>query len=562
MHVYVRDSIHSNMVLGLSCSNVWLNMDKHLCRTCGLLTSDFRYVKSKTGKLNRVLDCRECERKKARESRRARYRTAEGKEAILKANGKYLSKPGVVEERALLGKKRYAEDEEFRERAKDNAQRWRITNHERKRQRARQYYQENKSEIQKRTRKKQEKNPWLRLRGNIRSRVCEALKAAGSSKNGQSVFRHLPYSLMDLKNHLELQFEDWMNWSNYGDAWQLDHVVPQALFPYDSMDSENFFLCWDLKNLRPLSDRRNLEEGNRRDLIDYVTFDSLCQDLRDALTNPIVRERPDAIMRKLSRQRALTDACPMGTVGLSYLDSIFTQRFRARSSRRMSLEDAVQDKHQVLRVVVHLISRGERVSSGAILSNLKYLIRTPGHFFPSAAKAIFDTYSVSGTSCFDPCLGWGGRTLGAICSKVDKIVGCDIQDGTVNGCRRVARDLSALSPTKSEFHVGDSLEYLRHTEEKFGLVFTSPPYMDTEDYGVESDSMREDWVDSFVFPLVEQFKRHLMDDGKVALHLKDVKGAPTFTAYHSAMKAFGFKQTARHRYGRTWTQAVYVYSHV
>ena len=46
----------------------------------------------------------------------------------------------------------------------------------------------------------------------------------------------------------------------------------------------------------------------------------------------------------------------------------------------------------------------------------------------------------------------------------------------------------------------------------------------------------------------------------VALHLKDLKGAPTFTACHSAMKASGFSQINRHKYGRTWTQAVYIYS--
>lgn len=92
------------------------------------------------------------------------------------------------------------------------------------------------------------------------------------------------------------------------------------------------------------------------------------------------------------------------------------------------------------------------------------------------------------------------------------------------------------------------------------MIFTSPPYMDTEDYGIQSDSMRADWLDSFVFPLVEQFKSHLAKGGKIALHLKDVKGAPTFTAYHAAMKGCGFEQVARHKYGRTWMQAVYIYS--
>ncbi|HQO65951.1 MAG TPA: hypothetical protein PLI66_04400, partial [Spirochaetales bacterium] len=219
------------------------------------------------------MDCIECERQRSRESRRNRYKTQEGRKAILEANARYLTRPDVVERLSLEGKRRYSEDEQFRERAKNNARQWRASNADKKSERAREYYQKNKLEIQAKVKDRQERNPWMKLRGHVRARVHEAIRAAGSSKDGESVFRYLPYSLADLKRHLESQFEDWMNWPNYGQDWQLDHIIPQSMFRYDSMESDDFRLCWHLKNLRPLATATNFGEGNREDSIPFATFD-------------------------------------------------------------------------------------------------------------------------------------------------------------------------------------------------------------------------------------------------------------------------------------------------
>jgi 16S rRNA G966 N2-methylase RsmD len=364
--------------------------------------------------------------------------------------------------------------------------------------------------------------------------------------------------MFDLKSHLESQFEDWMDWSNYGSAWELDHIVPQSMFPYKSMGDGNFKLCWSLVNLRPLSSTKNRAEGDRKDTIPFKDFSELMHRISVAIDRPETSELPKAIIDKLSRLH-LGEACPMTAVGLSFLDSLFVKRFESKTVGNISLSDAVRDEKSVLRVVTHLVKSGDRVSPASVLSNLKFLVRTPGHFFPGAACAIWSKYAIPGMACFDPFLGWGGRTLGAICSNVSEFVGCDLQRSTIEACCEVAEAFSGVSSTVSKFHCADAVEFLRSTDRMFGMVLTSPPYMDTENYGVESDSMRAGWIDSFVFPLIEQINSHLADGGHVALHLKDVKGAPTLTAYHSAMKAFGFKQVARHKYGRTWTQSVYVY---
>lgn len=111
--------------------------------------------------------------------------------------------------------------------------------------------------------------PWLRLRFAISTAIRNALIKNNSSKNGKSIFDKLSYTITELKNHIESQFEPWMNWGNYGlcdltrKTWQIDHIVPQSKLPYKSMDDENFRKCWALSNLRPLDSFENNRKGNK-----------------------------------------------------------------------------------------------------------------------------------------------------------------------------------------------------------------------------------------------------------------------------------------------------------
>ena len=91
-----------------------------------------------------------------------------------------------------------------------------------------------------------------------------------------------------LKNHLEILFSHpdnlapdgqiWMNWDNHGKyvaktwndddpstwTWNLDHIIPISHLPFHSMEDDNFKKAWALSNLRPLSAKQNVKDGNRR----------------------------------------------------------------------------------------------------------------------------------------------------------------------------------------------------------------------------------------------------------------------------------------------------------
>lgn len=109
----------------------------------------------------------------------------------------------------------------------------------------------------------------FKLRSKFSSVVSTKLKEFGGSKNGKSISKYLSYTISELKNHLESKFEPWMNWDNYGiycsdkRTWQIDHIVPQSLLPYDSMEHPNFQKCWALENLQPMEALQNIRKNNK-----------------------------------------------------------------------------------------------------------------------------------------------------------------------------------------------------------------------------------------------------------------------------------------------------------
>lgn len=140
------------------------------------------------------------------------------------------------------------------------------------------YRQINKIEISNKKRiyerNKSHNDPAFKLRKKISLFVRLAI---ANSKSGYSILEYLPYSMEELKQHLESQFESWMTWKNWGSydsntwsddeqftwTWQLDHIIPQAHLPYNTMDDENFKKCWALNNLRPLSAKQNILLGSK-----------------------------------------------------------------------------------------------------------------------------------------------------------------------------------------------------------------------------------------------------------------------------------------------------------
>jgi hypothetical protein len=210
--------------------------DTKFCTSCGEDKELTCFYKNKARKDGLDVYCKECSKKR----RKQRLSTEEGQRKHREQGRKW----------------REANPEKSRE----MSQRWRDGNREklasmRKTEERRAY---NRAYVAKRR-----KDPVFRMRCNVSRNISFALFRSGGSKRGESVLRHLPYTIEDLRKHLESQFDENMNWENYGSYWNIDHIYPQSLLPYLSMEDENFLKCWALENLRPLEVVENIKKSNK-----------------------------------------------------------------------------------------------------------------------------------------------------------------------------------------------------------------------------------------------------------------------------------------------------------
>ena len=161
-----------------------------------------------------------------------------------------------------------------KEKQKERNKRW-IFNNPEKHKECRKRAEAKRSKTAARTtynreyRRKLRSDSVFRLKNNISRQIVHSLKRKERSKHGQSVLDKLGYSLQQLKEHLEKQFDENMNWENYGTYWHIDHIVPHSSFSYTSMDDEEFKKCWSLNNLRPLEAIENIKKSNKL-LVDFI----------------------------------------------------------------------------------------------------------------------------------------------------------------------------------------------------------------------------------------------------------------------------------------------------
>jgi hypothetical protein len=240
------------------------------CTTCGVDKPLCEYGNQKKGRLGKQSSCKVCKSEKDR-----LYRIEKGQELLDKKKIYYENNKEIVSERAK--EYRVKNKEELSERAK----RYRENNAEQQKQKHKEYYQQNRERIKEKAtlyyqenkdaciernnryeRERRQTDPIFKLLLNTKGSVYKALKREKGGKHGSKTLDSLPFTIEQLKEHLESQFDENMNWDNYGSYWHVDHIYPLKALPYDNLDHPHFRLVWDLNNLRPLGAKENMSKGD------------------------------------------------------------------------------------------------------------------------------------------------------------------------------------------------------------------------------------------------------------------------------------------------------------
>jgi len=247
------------------------------CIPCQEVKNESEFYKDRGKKDGLNSRCKECQSQydKAKNAR------PEVKERRKECNAEYYARPEVKEQQKIYAarpevkerQKIYAARPENKEKAKQYGIEYRAIpeNKERKKQNSKEYRArpEVKEIRNQKDKERRQTDSCYKLRIRISSAVRKGLKKNYGSKHGSSILSKLPYTMQQLKSHIESLFESWMNWENHGPydpnkkTWQIDHIKPHSSFHYDNMDCQEFKDCWSLSNLRPLETIANIRKGNK-----------------------------------------------------------------------------------------------------------------------------------------------------------------------------------------------------------------------------------------------------------------------------------------------------------
>lgn len=147
-------------------------------------------------------------------------------------------------------------------------------------------------------------------------------------------------------------------------------------------------------------------------------------------------------------------------------------------------------------------------------------------FKPSVAKAIYDYFE--GENIIDLCAGWGDRLAGFYASKKGKsYFGIDPNTTITNNYKRQIECYETICHKEAEVICGcaedDSVVY-----PKSDLIFTSPPYFNTERYSEDSTQSYikyqklQIWLESFLFKSIKKSFDSLCKSGHLILNISDV----------------------------------------
>ncbi len=128
------------------------------------------------------------------------------------------------------------------------------------RQKSKDHYHNNKEYYRKWNQNKSANDPVFRLKHSINSNININLKKYLQTKTDLSM-NYLGITLSEYVQYMEKQFDENMNWDNYGSYWEIDHIKP--IDSFDLTDEKQIYECFNYLNTRPLYWKHNKEKSNK-----------------------------------------------------------------------------------------------------------------------------------------------------------------------------------------------------------------------------------------------------------------------------------------------------------
>jgi SAM-dependent methyltransferase len=236
----------------------------------------------------------------------------------------------------------------------------------------------------------------------------------------------------------------------------------------------------------------------------------------------------------LSRIRAseviIGGEAQVNTVGLRLANAFHPQMWEIRCHGRSAVDSFENDETllKAIRKAYRFYPNRRCWNAQCIRSLMRFSHRSRvSNFRPSIARAIYERYSPEGGRVLDFSAGFGGRLLAAL-SLNRHYLGIDPSPRQVSGLLGMVERLCHLALGQATVYQNSAEDVLPQLpRNSFDLVFSSPPYYRTEQYGREHGQSwirygsYSEWREGFLAAVIDQGCRVLRPGGYFLLNVKD-----------------------------------------
>ena len=205
-----------------------------------------------------------------------------------------------------------------------------------------------------------------------------------------------------------------------------------------------------------------------------------------------------------------------------YLDfEILSDMFQENNRMKCKFFSAVSSPHvyfekNIKLLATGIISQNKKITPYNLREELYNTVKECSSFKPSYLIYIIRLFNAK--SILDPSSGWGDRLIAAMAENV-RYVGVD-PNKDLHPVYQEMIDFFAKSDTKKFTMIEDTIQDAKLPNERFDLVFTSPPYFKIEQYnnrGRVIDSDETEWFENFMKPMISKTCSKLNDGGHLVL---------------------------------------------
>ncbi|MFW6028827.1 MAG: hypothetical protein ACOCRO_01090 [Halanaerobiales bacterium] len=238
------------------------------------------------------------------------------------------------------------------------------------------------------------------------------------------------------------------------------------------------------------------------------------------------------------------DYLQFNTQGISLANYFHPHRMKAYyNNQNNSPIDTFNNDDKLKDCIKKWMDMGRKPNHAGIRQILKTRngTRAVGNFKPVIAKYIYDNYIEKDGIVLDPCAGYGGRLAGCIASNKNLLYhGIDSNGDIAIGNTQMASffmnlynngifNKERMFKFEFKFDIGCAEDIMSRLNNKYDLIFTSPPYYDLEIYeknknqSSEKYSNYKEWKNKFLFKIIDESYRLLRNDKYLILNLKNKK---------------------------------------